>query len=128
MDVKALIHAAEEVINSQTDNHNHTVGAAVLDQDGTISIGVNLYHFTGGPCGELTALANAIAQGKIKPKAIVAVGNNGRGVLAPCGRCRQVLFDYYPEIEVVLAGTNEPITKPIKALLPDTFDWNSQQT
>jgi len=32
----------------------------------------------------------------------VAVGNYGRGPVGPCGRDRQVLFDYYPGIRVIL--------------------------
>ena len=34
--------------------------------------------------------------------AIVAVGNCGRGPVGPCGRDRQILFDYHPGIRVIL--------------------------
>ena len=34
--------------------------------------------------------------------AIVAVANDQRGVISPCGRCRQMLFDYHPEIRVIV--------------------------
>jgi len=33
---------------------------------------------------------------------IVAVGNHGRGVVAPCGRDRQVLADYHPGVRVIV--------------------------
>jgi cytidine deaminase len=49
------------VIDANTDagpdqDGVHTVGAAVRDRDGRAFTGVNLYHFTGGPCAELGAL------------------------------------------------------------------------
>lgn len=33
---------------------------------------------------------------------IVAVANDNRGVISPCGRCRQMLLDYYPDIRVIV--------------------------
>lgn len=44
---------------------------------------VNVFHFTGGPCLD-----------------------QGHGVIPPCGRCRQILFDYYPEIRAIVHGKN----------------------
>ena len=61
----------------------YTMGAAVRISDGRMFPGVNLYHFTGGPCAELGALG-AAAGGAIK--AIVAVDNHGRG---PVGSVRE---------------------------------------
>jgi cytidine deaminase len=88
---------------------------------------VNLYHFNGGPCGELVALANAISGGEKEFTVIVAVGDRNRGILAPCGRCRQVLFDYCPDIQVILLNEDEYIMKPIQDLLPDVYDWRKHQ-
>ena len=102
-----LIDLARRVIDVNTDvgpNEGgvHTVGAAVRDQDGRMFTGVNLYHFTGGPCAELVALGAARAHGARHLTHIVAVGNHGRGAIGPCGRDRQVLLDYYPGIRVLL--------------------------
>lgn len=33
---------------------------------------------------------------------MVAVRNDGKTVLSPCGRCRQVLMDLHPDIRVVV--------------------------
>lgn len=120
-----LIEAASQLINKCNDNNNHTVAAAILNEDGSITTGVNLYYFTGGPCAELVALAN-VAAGKHRPIMVVAVGNNRR-VLPPCGRCRQVLFEYYPEIKVIVSNKDVPVVKSISELLPDTYDWNAEQ-
>lgn len=69
--------------------------------DGRTFAGVSLYHFTGGSCAELVALGTARAGGAREITTIVAVGNHGRGPVGPCGRDRQVLFDYHPAVRVI---------------------------
>ena len=99
------------------------MGSAVLDADGQIYLGVNLYHFTGGPCAELVALAAARAAGAQGLSTIVAVGDEGRGVRSPCGRDRQILADYYPDIRVIVQADDQLVTVKISDLLPAAFDW-----
>ena len=71
-------------------------------------------------------MANLSASENIDPMLIVAVGDRGRGILSPCGKCRQILFDYYPDINVVVAEKSKPIIKSIVELLPNIFDYNAQ--
>lgn len=99
-----LIEYAREIVDSHGDGPDgiHTVGAAVRDAKGATHGGINLYHFTGGPCAELVALGHARASGARQLTTIVAVGDEGRGPIAPCGRDRQVLVDHYPGIRVIL--------------------------
>ena len=66
----------------------------------------------------MTVLGNAAAAGVKELTHIVAVGNEGKGILNPCGKCRQVLFDYYPNIEVVVKGEEGQKTMAVRALLP----------
>lgn len=104
-----LIRAAEQVIDGAMDSGPgepgvYTVGCAIRSSDGSIRTAVNLYHFTGGPCAEIVALAAARAEGIRSVERIVAVRRFGRGVIAPCGRCRQVLADYHPGIRVVVVS------------------------
>lgn len=118
-----LVERAGQTVDANTDagpdeNGVHTVGAAVRASDGRIFVGVNLYHFTGGPCAELVALATARANGATEITHIVAVGNHGRGVKAPCGRDRQVLADYYPHIRVIVPTPSGDLSVPIDELLP----------
>jgi len=54
--------------------------------------GVNLHHFTSGPCAELLALAAARAQGARQMRCIVAVGDHGRGVLTGTDEVDVVTF------------------------------------
>ncbi|WP_200836985.1 ASCH domain-containing protein [Streptomyces sp. WAC05374] len=98
---------ARRTIDAHTDagpdeDGIHTVGAAVMAADYRMFAGVNLYHFTGGPCAELVALGAARAQGARQMRCIVAVGNHGRGVIGPCGRDRQVFVDHYPTMRVIV--------------------------
>ncbi|MDX2008172.1 MAG: hypothetical protein SFU83_23255 [Meiothermus sp.] len=121
-----LLRQAEQVA-AVLEGERHTVAAAVRDHRGRVYTGVNLYHFTGGPCAEPVALAVAAANNAGTLELIVAVGNRGRGVLAPCGRCRQILFDYFPDIEVLVQGNGEVRRVGIRELLPYTYDWGAQQ-
>ena len=97
-----LVDAATAVIAERSDGFRHTVGAAVRDASGVIHTAVNVYHFTGGPCAELVVLGAARAAGSTRLEAIVAVGDGGRGVISPCGRCRQVIADLHPAMQVVV--------------------------
>lgn len=123
----ALVEAARSALRAGGDGDIHTVAAAVLDEKARIHVGLNLYHFTGGPCAELVALAVARAAGARAPRLIVAVGDAGRGVLAPCGRDRQVLADYYPGIHVIIPAGEGTHVAPIASLLPHTYQWEKQQ-
>ncbi|MEC5148880.1 hypothetical protein [Cryobacterium sp. GrIS_2_6] len=87
---------------------------------------MNLFHFTGGPCAELVALGAARAQGGREITTIVAVGNHGRGVVGPCGRDRQVLFDYYPGIRVLLPAAEGVRVATIETLMPFAASWTME--
>lgn len=86
-----MLDAAIRQAQALTGDTNHTVAAAAMDSTGRIHTAVNDYHFTGGPCAELVVLGVAAAAEAGPLTTMVAVGDSGRGVIAPCGRCRQVL-------------------------------------
>ena len=120
-----LIEFARTIIDANTDGEDgvHTMGAAVRAIDGTMYGGVNLFHFTGGPCAELVALGHARASGARELSTIVAVGNMGRGPVGPCGRDRQVLFDYHPNIRVILPTADGVRSVRIRELMPLAAVW-----
>jgi cytidine deaminase len=149
-----LIHAATHVARTRCRGDNHTVAAAARAADGRIVTAVNAYHFTGGPCAELVLIGAAAAQGVYDLRTIVAVGDRDRGVVPPCGRCRQVLLDYFPAIDVIVGrggaggtgrvdGTDEAgeaggtdgedgetgrvRTVPVTDLLPVSYVWADHQ-
>jgi cytidine deaminase len=124
---RELIAAATRTIDAHADTDGvHTVGAAVRDSEGSVHVGVNLYHFTGGPCAELVALGSARASGARELTTIVAVGDGGRGVIAPCGRDRQVLADYHCGIRVLVPTPDGIRSVSVTDLLPLAFDWAAQ--
>ena len=120
-----LIDFARQIVDANTDGEDgvHTMGAAVRSADGKMYGGINLYHFTGGPCAELVALGHARASGARELSTIVAVGNFGRGPVGPCGRDRQVLFDYHPNIRVILPTAEGVKSVRIKDLMPLAAVW-----
>ena len=128
----ALVDLARRTIDATTDagpgeDGVHTMGAAVRAADGRMFAGVNLYHFTGGPCAELVALGAARAGGATEITHVVAVGNHGRGVKAPCGRDRQVLADHHPGARVVVPARGGPMSVAVLDLLPLEFDTAAEQ-
>ena len=120
--IEKMVRSASEMLARSGDGNNHTVAAAIYAEDGLIYSGVNLYHFTGGPCAEIVALARLASDGGgAKPLAIVAVADRERGIIAPCWRCRQILTDYCPEIQVVLKAEHGIRAMPLTAILPYVY-------
>ncbi|MBR8641790.1 cytidine deaminase [Streptomyces tuirus] len=127
-----LVDAAAHVAETRCRGDNHTVAAAARARDGRIVTALNVYHFTGGPCAELAVIGAAAAQGAYELDTIVAVGDRGRGVLPPCGRCRQVLLDYFPDLNVIVGPDRTDRTDTsartvrIADLLPESYVWADQ--
>lgn len=122
-----LVEAAAEVARTRCRGDNHTMAAAARARDGRIVTAVNAYHFTGGPCAELVVVGAAAAQGAYELETIVAVGDRGRGVVPPCGRCRQVLLDYFPGLTVIVGDGERVRSLPVAELLPETYVWADHQ-
>ncbi|MFF2384230.1 cytidine deaminase family protein [Streptomyces sp. NPDC058108] len=122
-----LIRAAAHVAATCCRGDNHTMAAAARAHDGRIITAVNAYHFTGGPCAELVLIGAAAAQGAYELDTIVAVGDRDRGVVPPCGRCRQVLIDYFPALKVIVGKSDGLRMVPVTHLLPESYIWADHQ-
>ncbi|MFI8001518.1 cytidine deaminase [Streptomyces sp. NPDC086010] len=122
-----LIQAATHVARTRCRGDHHTMAAAGRSSDGLIITAVNAYHFTGGPCAELVLVGTAAAQGAYELDTIVSVGDRDRGVVPPCGRCRQVLLDYFPALNVIVGAGSELRTLCITDLLPESYVWADHQ-
>ncbi|WP_413806311.1 cytidine deaminase family protein [Streptomyces sp. OE57] len=122
-----LVQAATQVAAARSRGDNHTVAAAARDRDGRIVTAMNAYHFTGGPCAELVAIGAAAAQGAYDLVTMVAVGDRGRGVIPPCGRCRQMMLDYFPDIRVIVGAGERLRAVPVADLLPESYRWADHQ-
>ncbi|MFI0040697.1 cytidine deaminase family protein [Streptomyces mutabilis] len=122
-----LVEAAVHVARTRCRGDNHTMAAAARARDGRIVTAVNAYHFTGGPCAELVVIGAAAAQGAYELDTIVAVGDRDRGIVPPCGRCRQVLLDYFPTLKVIVGDGDLVRALPVAELLPESYVWADHQ-
>jgi cytidine deaminase len=99
------------------------VGAAVLTDSGKIFAGCNVENASYGlcNCAERTAIFSAVATGERKFKCVV-VYTPTKAATAPCGACRQVIYEFGPTIRVhsFCAGLDR-IDTSIRALLPAAF-------
>lgn len=121
---RELIRVALECLEKNFDDgvYNHTVGCALLCSDGKVYTGVNCDGIHGS-CAEYITMGIAISDGQREFDTIVAVHEKAKnGVLSPCGNCRQMLFEYCPNIKVIVNDDDGNLVK-VKAadLLP--FAW-----
>ena len=119
-----LIEIALKVLKENFDDgtYLHTVGCAILCKNGNIYKGVNCDGIHGS-CAEYITMGMAISSGEREFDTIVAVHDQQKGyVISPCGNCRQMLFEYCPDIKVIIRDTSGNIFK-VKArdLIP--FAW-----
>ncbi|CAN0461095.1 unnamed protein product, partial [Phaeothamnion confervicola] len=96
----------------------HTVGSAILCGSGRIYASGIIESCGYGPCAEPIALGMAISKGEKMFKTIVAVRSNGLA-MSPCGNCRQLLFDYVPNLGVILQSNDTVVRATIDELLPN---------
>lgn len=118
---QAVIDAAEALARTLVEDPNHTVVAAAMDTSGRIHTAINVYHFTGGPCAELVVLGIAAAAIAGPLVAMAAAGDRGRGLIPPCGRCRQVMLDLHPALLVAVPTVTGPAMRLIAKMLPDAY-------
>jgi cytidine deaminase len=99
------------------------VGAALECADGTIVSGCNIESASYGLtiCAERTAIFKALSEGEKKFGRILVVADT-KELTAPCGACRQVLWDFAPQIEVIIANLDgDQKTFQMKDLFPNPF-------
>jgi cytidine deaminase len=101
-------------------SHVH-VGAAALTTDGRLLVGSNVENASFGLtlCAECSLVSDLIREGGGRLRAVSVVAGDGQP-LAPCGRCRQVLFEFGgSELLLDQGEWEEPTT--LGALLPGAF-------
>lgn len=100
------------------------VGAALLCAGGTVFTGCNVENAAYGStiCAERTALLKAISEGHRTDWQAIAIAGNGRDFCWPCGACRQMLYEFAPDLWVIAArGDGQYETAALRALLPRGF-------
>ena len=103
-------------------SYHHIVGSAIRCRDGRVFSGVNC-DCIHGSCAEFITIGMAISAGERDFDTIVAVHEHAPNyVVAPCGNCRQMLFEYSPGIKVILNDDEGNLVKVgIGDLLPFAY-------
>ncbi|HEV7968172.1 MAG TPA: cytidine deaminase [Candidatus Acidoferrales bacterium] len=118
----AAARAARE--HAHAPYSNFRVGAAVRAKSGRIFTGCNVENATFGLtlCAERVAIFKAISEGERGFDAVAVVADT-ETLTPPCGACRQILWEFCGDAEVLLANLNDKVERyRMSALLPKPFD------
>ena len=100
------------------------VGAALEAADGTVITGCNIENATYGLtiCAERVAMFKALSEGHRKFTRVAVVADT-IAPTPPCGACRQILWEFGGDLEVILANLRRETGRhQLKDLLPLPFD------
>ena len=100
------------------------VGSAIETASGEIISGCNIENATYGltMCAERVAIYKALSDGHRDFVRIVVVADTPEPT-PPCGACRQILWEYAGDIEVVLANLDAVTARhQMRDLFPGPFD------
>lgn len=100
------------------------VGAALETTDGTVITGCNIENATYGltVCAERVAMFKALSEGH-RQFARIAIVADTADPTPPCGACRQILWEFGGDLQILLANLTDPKGRyQLKDLLPLPFD------
>ena len=111
--------ALEATRRSYSPYSRFPVGAAALVDDGRVVTGCNVENASYGLslCAECGLVSSLAASGGGRLVAITAMHGDG-GILMPCGRCRQLLYEFGGR-ELLVDSPEGP--RPLSSLLPEAF-------
>ncbi len=123
IETQALVASASAaLLYAYAPYSNYRVGAALRMKDGMVFTGCNVENaaYPAGICAERTALVKAISEGFRQFEALAVVTQNGG---FPCGLCRQMLYEFAPNLLVIIAEPNGKIVHQthLRDLLPHGF-------
>ena len=101
------------------------VGAALLCEDGTVFTGCNVENaaYSVGICAERTAIVKAISEGAREFEAIAIAAKSSAPF--PCGACRQSLYEFAPDLRVLVTWDGNVRKTTLRELLPEGFGPSS---
>lgn len=120
----ALVQAALAVRERAYARYSQfRVGAALLGADGRIFTGCNVENASYGLtiCAERAAVFCAVAAGQQDFWRLAIASAGGA---TPCGACRQVLFEFAPDLPILLIDAENPgsvVEANLRDLLPRAF-------
>jgi cytidine deaminase len=120
-----LIDAARAVrLRAHAPFSRFLVGAALETPDGQVITGCNVESASYGLtiCAERAAVFKAVSEGHRRFVRVAVVADTAEPT-PPCGACRQVLWEFGGNMEVLLANlTEEKARHFLQDLLPYAFD------
>jgi len=124
-DVARLVDAARAAReHAIADFSQFKVGAALETDSGEIITGCNVENASYGLtiCAERVAIFKALSEGKRSFRRIAVVADTASPT-PPCGACRQIIWEFCGDIEVIIANLEKVTTSlQMSALLPLPFD------
>ena len=125
VDDATLIAAAREARERAVAPYSKfKVGAALETEDGLVITGCNIENSTYGltVCAERVAVLKAVSEGHRAFRRIAVVADT-QDPTPPCGSCRQILWEFCGDIDVILANlTDDKGLHRLKDLFPLPFD------
>ena len=100
------------------------VGAALETARGKVYLGCNIENASYGLtlCAERVAIFKAVSEGERRFKRVAVVADTER-LTAPCGACRQIIWEFCGNCEVIMSNLKGKVAvHRMKALLPVPFD------
>jgi cytidine deaminase len=128
----AAVDAVQALLAAAVDARTHArarysgfmVGAALETADGQVVAGCNIENATYGLtlCAERVALVKALSDGHGLFTRIAVVADTDT-LTPPCGPCRQLLWEYCGDLDIILGNLSGMSARyRLSALLPLPFD------
>src|ERR1700689_4327146 len=125
-DLAPLIDAARAAReNAHAPFSKFKVGAAVRAKSRKIYGGCNIEKASYGltPCAERVAIFKAISEGERSGFDAIAILTDTENLTPPCGACRQIIWEFCGDAEVVLGNLKgKTEVHRMSALFPLPFD------
>lgn len=124
-DRELLNIASDAAKNAYVPYSRFAVGAALESMDGRIFSGCNIENGALGStiCAERVAMGKAISEG-VRTFKRIAVHGEGENYCMPCGACRQFLYEFSPDMEVLCSKAGGSyVSYTLRQLLPHAFSY-----
>lgn len=122
---RRLIAAARRARNRAVATFSKfKVGAALETARGRVYLGCNIENASYGltVCAERVAIFKALSEGERRFKRIAVVADTDR-LTAPCGACRQIIWEFCGNCEVIMANLKGKVALyRMRDLMPEPFD------
>ncbi len=122
-DEELIVSAKKACENAYAPYSEFPVGAALLAKDDKVYTGANVENASYGLtiCAERNALGHAVASG-CRSFGKIVIFSKCSPPATPCGACRQALFEFAPNLQVICANDKGELSRfTLNQLLPECF-------